>query len=71
MDPRFVGSNTTDDDGFLRVIKICSTAFFGGEEKPSAPCYKILWHVKYVCRVTEILHQLNSRTFHVNSLLNY
>jgi hypothetical protein len=29
--PKVVGSNTTDGDGFLRVIKICSTAFFGGE----------------------------------------
>jgi hypothetical protein len=25
-------------DGFLRVIKICSTTSFGGEVKPSVPC---------------------------------
>jgi hypothetical protein len=33
-------------DEFLRAIKIHSTPSFGGEVKPSAPCCKILWHVK-------------------------
>jgi hypothetical protein len=28
------------------VIKIHSTTFFRGEVYPSAPCHKILWHVK-------------------------
>jgi hypothetical protein len=42
---RFVGSNSAEDDGFLRVIKIRSTTSFGGEVKPSTPCRKILRHV--------------------------
>jgi hypothetical protein len=33
-------------DGFLRAIKIRSTTSFGVEVKPSAPCRKILRHVK-------------------------
>jgi hypothetical protein len=39
-------------NGFLRVIKISRTPFFGGEVKPVVPCYKILWHVKitYKCK---------------------
>jgi hypothetical protein len=31
----------------LRVIKIRSTTSFERERKPSAPCRKILQHVKY------------------------
>jgi hypothetical protein len=31
---------------FLKVIQICNTTSFRGEVKPSAPCCKILWHVK-------------------------
>jgi hypothetical protein len=31
--------------GFLRVINIRSTTFFGGELKPYAPCWKILRNV--------------------------
>jgi hypothetical protein len=31
---------------FVRAIKIRSTTFFGGEVKPSAPCRKILQHIK-------------------------
>jgi hypothetical protein len=30
----FAGSNPIKDDGFLRVIKIGSTTFFGGKMKP-------------------------------------
>jgi hypothetical protein len=37
LDPRFTGSNLAKDGGFLRVIKIHSTNYFGGEVKPSAP----------------------------------
>jgi hypothetical protein len=46
LDPRFAGSNPAEDDGFLKAIKISSTASLGGEVKPSAPCRKILRHVK-------------------------
>jgi hypothetical protein len=46
LDPRFAGLNPVKDDGFLRAIKICSTALFGEEVKPSAPYLKFLWHVK-------------------------
>jgi hypothetical protein len=42
----FTGSNSAESDGLLRTIKIRSTTSFGGEEKPSAPCRKILRHVK-------------------------
>jgi hypothetical protein len=46
LDPRFTGSNPAEDDGFLRVIKICRMPSFGGEIKLSSPCCKILQHVK-------------------------
>jgi hypothetical protein len=48
----------------LRAI-IRSTNSFGGEIKPSAPCRKILRHVKNPCRLWHRywLHRLNSRTF--------
>jgi hypothetical protein len=37
FDPRFVGSNTTEDNERLRAIKIHSTAFFRGESKAVGP----------------------------------
>jgi hypothetical protein len=45
LDPRFTGSNPAEDDGILRVIKICTMTSFVGEVKLAVP-YKILWHVK-------------------------
>jgi hypothetical protein len=47
----FAGSNPAKSDGFLRAIKIRSTASFGGKVKPSAPCRQVLWHVNdpFVC----------------------
>jgi hypothetical protein len=50
-DPKFAGSNQTEDNGFLMAIKIRSTAFFVGEGKEVASCRKILRHVKYPCWV--------------------
>jgi hypothetical protein len=44
--PRFTSSNPAESDEFLRAIKIHSTASFEEEVKPSAPCHKILLHVK-------------------------
>jgi hypothetical protein len=44
LDPRFAGSNPTEDDGFLRAIKIRSTTSFE-EVKPSVPCM-VLRYVK-------------------------
>jgi hypothetical protein len=41
-----MGSYLAKGDEFLRALKICNTPSFGGEVKPSAPCHKILWHVK-------------------------
>jgi hypothetical protein len=41
-----MGSNQTEDDEFLRTIKNNSKTFFRREVKPSAPCHKILPHVK-------------------------
>jgi hypothetical protein len=42
--PRFARSNPDEGDGFLKAMK--STASFGREVKPAAPCRKILRHVK-------------------------
>jgi hypothetical protein len=44
--PKVCGLKPARGDGFLRVIKIRSTLSFGGEVKLSAPCCKILMHVK-------------------------
>jgi hypothetical protein len=44
--PKVRGFKSGQGDGFLRVIKICSTPSFGGEVTPEAPCHKILQHVK-------------------------
>jgi hypothetical protein len=41
----FKGSNPADDDGFLRLIKVCNTPFFRGEVKQFVSC-EILQHVK-------------------------
>jgi hypothetical protein len=49
--PKVRGLKPAEDDVFLRAIKICSLTSFGGEEKPSAPCHKILRHVKDPCGV--------------------
>jgi hypothetical protein len=59
LDPRFTGSNSAKDDGFLMAIKIHSMAFFRGEVKPLVPCQKILWHINPT-GMKEILHRQNS-----------
>jgi hypothetical protein len=46
LDPRFAGSNPAESDEFLWVIKIHSMPCFGEEVELSAPCHKILRHVK-------------------------
>jgi hypothetical protein len=46
LDPSFAVSNTVEDDGFLRKIKIRSMTSLGGEAKPSIPCPNILRQVK-------------------------
>jgi hypothetical protein len=46
LDPKFLGSNLAEDDGYLTAIKIHSTTSVRGEVKPSVPCSKILQHVK-------------------------
>jgi hypothetical protein len=51
MDPRFMGSNPGEGDGFLRAIKFCKTTSFGGEVKPSAPLRKISPNVKELFEV--------------------
>jgi hypothetical protein len=40
--PKVRGFKPSGDDGFLRVIKICSTPSFRGQVKPSAPFCMIL-----------------------------
>jgi hypothetical protein len=37
LDPRFVGLNQAEDDGFLRAIKTHSTTSFGEEVTPLVP----------------------------------
>jgi hypothetical protein len=44
--PKVRGFKAGRGDGFLRAIQIRSTVFLGGAVKPSAPCRKILRHVK-------------------------
>jgi hypothetical protein len=60
LDPRFVGSNPAESDGFLRTIKIRGTNSFGGEVKPSAPFPKILWYVKDPLRYDKDTDRQNS-----------
>jgi hypothetical protein len=40
------GFEPGQSDGFLKVIKICSTTSFAWKVKPEVPCRKILRHVK-------------------------
>jgi hypothetical protein len=48
-------------DGLLRAMNIRSTHSFGGEVKPSAPCRKVLLHVKNYFEVrANMLRRLNS-----------
>jgi hypothetical protein len=51
LGPRFMGSNLAKDDGFLQVIKIHSMTSFCWKVRPSAPCQKILQHLKEPCGV--------------------
>jgi hypothetical protein len=46
LDPRFMGTNSAEGDGFLMAIQIRSTTSFGWEVNPRAPCRKILRHVE-------------------------
>jgi hypothetical protein len=60
LDPRITGSNPADDDGFLRVIKICITTSLRGEVKPSVASDKILQLFKKPMSMKEILGMQNS-----------
>jgi hypothetical protein len=44
--PKVCGFEPSQGNGFLMMIKICSTSSFRWEVKPEAPCHRILWHVK-------------------------
>jgi hypothetical protein len=44
--PKVLGFKPARGYGFLRTIHICGTLSFGGKVKPSAPCRKILQHLK-------------------------
>jgi hypothetical protein len=44
--PKVRGFKPERGNGFLKAIKICSMPPFGGEVKPSAPCRKILGHIR-------------------------
>jgi hypothetical protein len=69
LDPRIAGSNPSEDDGFLRVIKILRTTFFGREVKPSIPCSKILRHVKETLRYDSYFVGKIRQPFPATSLL--
>jgi hypothetical protein len=45
------GFKSSRGDGFLRAIRIRGMPSVGGIVKPSAPCRKILQHVKEPCVV--------------------
>jgi hypothetical protein len=42
----FIGSKLAEDNGFLKAIKICSTASFRGKDNLAVPSREILRHVK-------------------------
>jgi hypothetical protein len=46
LDLGFAGSNSDEDDEFLRATKIRSTTSFGREVKPLIPCCQILRRVR-------------------------
>jgi hypothetical protein len=48
IEPKVRGFKPGRGDGFFRAIEIRSTSCLGGEVKLSAPCSKILRHVKKV-----------------------
>jgi hypothetical protein len=58
---------------FSRVIEIRRTTSFGGEVKPSAPCRKILRHVKDPCGVWEkyFTSKINAKISSSFSLICY
>jgi hypothetical protein len=46
LDLSFMGSNSAEGGGFLRVIKIHRTPSFAGQVKQDDLCCNILWHIK-------------------------
>jgi hypothetical protein len=62
LDPRFVGSNPAESDGFLRA-KIPKHAFLRRRIKQSAPCCNILRHVKDPLRYDRDTDRQNSAVF--------
>jgi hypothetical protein len=60
LDPRFAGSNSAEDNGFLRAIKIRSATSFGGEVKLTVSFHKIYGMLKNPTSMKEILLRKNS-----------
>jgi hypothetical protein len=48
--PKVCQFKPSQNDGFSRAIKICSTPSFRGEGKPETLCFKILRHEKITCK---------------------
>jgi hypothetical protein len=66
---RFVGSKPDENNVYLRAMQIRSSTSFGGEVKPSAPCRKILRHVKDPLRYgRDTDRQKSAAIFHPISL---
>jgi hypothetical protein len=68
--PNERGFKPGPDDGFSRSIKIRSTPSFRREVKPEAYVVRFCGMLKTLRSMIEMLRQLNSRTFLVNSLLH-
>jgi hypothetical protein len=49
--PGVAGSNPAERDGALRAIKFRSRTSIEGEAKSSAPCRKVVLHIKDPCGV--------------------
>jgi hypothetical protein len=58
-----VGSHPTEDNVFLRVIKIDSMTSFEGEVKPSVLCQRFYGMLKKPASMKEILRRQNSTAF--------
>jgi hypothetical protein len=66
LDPKFLGSNLAEDDGYLTAIKIHSTTSVRGEVKPSVPYSKILQHVTSMNKIIRgEIHGHFSPRFHL------
>jgi hypothetical protein len=60
LDPGFAGSNPSENNRFLRIVKIHSTTSFEEEVKPLVPCHSFCGMLKNPMNMKEVLHRQNS-----------